>query len=821
MDNNIFDSNNPMVALMTRAIGHSPSQPPPPPPPLQPQQPQSTTPASAMPTPTQASPGTGTGPVTTSAVEFLDAEAETALFLNSMHSSGGSINSLPSSPLPLTLPWSPSQDMIWTEDEILVGGLGIGGNGSQQSVDMTLAEDIGAEMVKMGLPGAGQGMDDGRGGVLMEEDEILPVVVVETVAVPAQQPGSPVLGFGLAQRLQHQHQHQHQQQQQQQQQQGGVRFNLAQQSNSNSGSGGNINSLNRIRSFGKVESLTPRTNSTAAFMAAAALRNGAEKGRPQPSPTAAGLLTVQRGAGARVGAEVGGGGVAQGGVAQGGATLAAAAAEEEKLGDMEIDAPEGASTSTTGSGPGLGSVQDVQSTGLRENQDTPQSSSSLLSQPIATSVLAPALELKTTEAPSESISGAHPEVAIGPGAESLAVTDTESMAQPVAAKVEVTELTTAGPTSAAEQPGSEPMVVDPAVAESDRTEHTTESIALDQPSAPQPPVTATTDVPDQSFITTTTPSSPSTLPPLSTTKPPKSRRRPPVSVQHHPSWHFAPGSDMAFLSEMKGSDADLKRFRREHGWLEERVRRPKRDHDSDLLLDRALGLTRMVVVPPLLAKGYGEVKDGEEKKMKEKDEKVVVSRRESVETQGSKDKVGGEGEKGGKDTTTTTTNNSATKAINTNTQSNNRYITPVRLSTDSRLAFSTLKTNLYVELEEQTRLETDQRILEQIVERTATKLSTTAQLHSRAEERLRELQTKQPDQERELVKMEKLERACMELRERQRQQAEEEIRQLEETVKLLESQRELTRREDVRRAERQRSEMERIASEASSTEAAH
>lgn len=707
--------------------------------------------------------------------------------------------------------------MIWTEDEILAGGLGIGGNGSQQSVDMTLAEDIGAEMVEMGLPGAGQGMDDGRGGVLMEEDEILPVVVVETVVVPAQQPASPVVGFGLGQRLQHQ------QQQQQQQQQGGVRFNPTQQSNSNSGcgsSGGSINSLNRIRSFSKVESLTPRTNSTAAFLAAAAHRNGAEKSRPQPPPPAAGPLTVQRGAGAEVGAGVGGG------IAQDGATIASVATEEEKPGDMEIDAPESVSTKTTDSGPGSESVQDVQSTGPRENQDTAQPSSSLLSQPIATSVLEPALELKSAEAPSESMSGAHPAVAIGPGAESLAVTDTESMAQPVAVKAEVAESTTEGPASVADEQGTEPMVVDPPAGGSDMTEPMTESLAMDQPSVPQPPVTATTDAPEKPLTTTTTPSSPSpsTPPPSpSTTKPPKGRRRPPVPVQHHPSWHFAPGSDIAFLSEMKRSDADLKRFRREHEWLEERVRRPKRDRDSDLLLDRALGLTRMVVVPPLLAKGYGVVKDGEEKKemkeIKDKDGKVVVSKMGSFDTQESKDKDGGEGEKGGKDITT---NNSTTKATNTNTntQSNNRYITPVRLSTDTRLAFSILKTNLSAELEEQIRLETDQRILEQIVERTATKLSTTAQLHSQAEERLRELQTRQPDQERELVKLEKLERACMELRERQRQQAEEEIRQLEETVRLLESQRELKRREDVRRAERQRSEMERVASPAVSSAAA-
>ncbi|KAF9153924.1 hypothetical protein BG015_002293 [Linnemannia schmuckeri] len=777
---------------MVRTIGQSPTQ--------QQQHSTTTTTEVSTPTTTQASPGigtgTGTGPVATSAVEFLDAEAETALFLDSMHSSSN-INSLASSPLPLALPWSPSQDMIWAEDEILAGGLGIGGNGSQQSVDMTLADDIGvAEMVDMGLPG--QELDDGR-GVLMEEDEILPVVVVETVVAPPQ-PVSPVLGFGLGQRLQ-QHQQQHHQQQQ-----GGVRFNPAQQNNSTSSSG-NINNLNRIKTFGKVEGLTPRRTSTAGLLSAVAQRNGVEKSRPPPPPPS-GPPTVQREDGARAGAgtEVGRGGVSQGG------TTIAAAAEEEKPGDMEIDTPEVALTSTTGTRLELASVQDVQSTSLRENQGSAEQSASSLSQPIVTSVLAPALELKSAEAPSESMLGTRPAVAIGPRTESPAVMGADSTAQPVAVKMEVTESAVAGPASAAAvaQPGAESMVIDPATAESDGTETTTEPIVLDQPpSASQlAPITPlATDEPKQS-IDATTPTSPSSslsTNPIKPTKPPKNRRRPPIPVQHHPSWHFAPGSDMAFLSEMKGSDADLKRFRREHEWLEERVRRPKRDHTSDQLLDKALGLTRMVVVPPSLSKGYGEIRDGEEMK---KDMKVVLSRKGPAEGHDNKD--GGEEKKGEKDTTT---NSVAT----TNTQNNNKYITPVRLSTDSRLAFSILKTNLSAELEEQARLETDQRILEQIVERAATKLSTIAQLHSQAEERLRELQTKQPDQERELSKMEKLERACIELRDRQRQQAEEEIRQLEETVRLLESQQEQKRKEDLRRAERQRSEMERVVASSSPT----
>ncbi|KAG0286794.1 hypothetical protein BGZ96_009162 [Linnemannia gamsii] len=787
---NILDSDDPMMALMARAIGTSPTQP-------QPQQQSSTTTTSAMPTPTttaatQASPGTQTAggghPVTTSAVEFLDAEAETALFLDSMHHSSNNINSLSSSPLPLALPWSPSQDMIWTtEDEILASvGMGMGGSnggrgGSQQSVDMTLADDIGGgegedEMVVgLGLPTTVQELDDGSRGVMMDEDEILPVVVVETVVAPPQAV-SPVLGFGMGQRLQHQHQPL-------QQQSGGVRFNPQQQNNTNNnnnsgGGGSSINNLNRIRTFGKVENLTThRTTSTAAFMAAAAAqRNGAEKSRPSPPPN----VKQEAGVGARVGAEVMGSVVANGGA------ITAAAAEVEKPEDMEIDTPETAvlaATTTFGSGSESGLVEDVQNSSLREKQETvAQPSLPSWSQPTATSELAPAFELPSAKAPSESVSGVDP-----------AVTGTESAEQLVTVEAEVTKSVAAGP---AEQREIDSTVADLAAAESDRIEQI-EPITVDQPpsasSQPEPTTPLATHELEQSIDAESPQPSLSTKP----TKPPKARR-PPVPVQHHPSWHFAPGSDMAFLSEMKGSDSDLKRFRREHEWLEERVRRAKRDHSSDQLLDKALGLTRMVIVPPSLSKGY---KNGEETK----ETKAPSSSKKVSEGQQDKD-----GEAKGENDTTNSTGN-------TNAFKNNKYITPVRLSTDSRLAFSILKTNLSAELEEQTRLETDQRILEQIVERTATKVSTTAQLHSQAEERLRDLQTRQPGQERELLKMEKLERACKELRDRQRQQAEEEIRQLEETVRLLECQREQRQREDLKRAERQRSEMECVVASTSAS----
>ncbi|KAF9955616.1 hypothetical protein BGZ70_010175 [Mortierella alpina] len=67
-------------------------------------------------------------------------------------------------------------------------------------------------------------------------------------------------------------------------------------------------------------------------------------------------------------------------------------------------------------------------------------------------------------------------------------------------------------------------------------------------------------------------------------------------IRVYPSWHHVPGADMALLSEMRASTADLGRFRRETRWLEERVSRPRRDLVSEDMFDKALGLTRMRAV---------------------------------------------------------------------------------------------------------------------------------------------------------------------------------------------------------------------------------
>ncbi|KAF9911178.1 hypothetical protein EC991_004402 [Linnemannia zychae] len=793
MDNNIPNNDDPMVVLMVRAIGQSPILPNQQH--QQQQQQQSATHASPLVTASQSTPalaasnGGGipgsSGPV--ASVEFLDAEAETALFLDPMMPSAN--NSL-SSPLPLPLPWSPSQDMIWTEDEILAGGAkrtGEGGVGDDEGeggvVDMNMDDDLagatGIDMV------TAQEMDDGTGvmgrAVLMDEDddEVLPVVVIETVTPTSVQPVSPVTGFGSSQRTPHQQHHQ----QQQQQQQGGVRFNSPQLNNS----GG----FNRARSFGKGDHHTPLRMTTTGFGAVAASQRSGDGSGGQPRS----------------------GGVEVGGVGNGALVTSVPVAEgQEKPNDMDIDTPEVLATTMsigagagTGTGAGAGLMKGVQPTSFRDLQEPQGSSSTTLSpsqHTIAPSILAPALEPKPV-----------------PAASSIASKPESGLAD-----VQLGAESTTGTVALS-------IIMEPVTVEPEKKEEATESetiTTMHEKTPPPPPI----DESKHAAVTTplsgtTPPHSPSSPQPTTTTlpsKPPTKKRQRPCEAKpahHHPSWHFAPGSDIAFLSEMKASDADLRRFRREHEWLEERVQRPKRDLASDQLLDKALGLTRMVVVPsptnpkrhhyhrsaPQLEskssteqdkdKSAEDEKEGRENNKENKDEmslQQAASKKRSSVIQ-DKEVEGNDKEQAAVTLTTATIT------------PHNKYIAPVRLSTDSRLAFSILKTNLSAELEEQTRLEADQQILEKIVQRTATKLSTTAELYQKAESRLRELQSRQPDQEKELQKLERLERACLELRDRQRAQAEEEVRQLEETVRLLVRGREERGREDLRRAERARVEM--------------
>ncbi|KAF9182995.1 hypothetical protein BGZ51_000762 [Haplosporangium sp. Z 767] len=206
--------------------------------------------------------------------------------------------------------------------------------------------------------------------------------------------------------------------------------------------------------------------------------------------------------------------------------------------------------------------------------------------------------------------------------------------------------------------------------------------------------------------------------------------------QPYASWHFVPGSDLAFLSEMQASNADLKRFRRESQWLEERVCRPKRDMASDQILDKALGLTKTLRHPP----------PGRD---------IFAPSRPTKQDNLSDSKT---------------------------------LATAVRLSADTRLAISMVKNQLQEDWEEQMRLEADQATLHRTLARTQTRIEEAQRLEEQAEQQMKEMTAKQTQRELELERVRNLERTCLEMKEKQRVQAEKEIWQLETTLKQLQEQ---------------------------------
>ncbi|KAG0266283.1 hypothetical protein BG011_002691 [Mortierella polycephala] len=228
----------------------------------------------------------------------------------------------------------------------------------------------------------------------------------------------------------------------------------------------------------------------------------------------------------------------------------------------------------------------------------------------------------------------------------------------------------------------------------------------------------------------TTPSSPS----YSSARSSSHREGP--GPQPYASWHFVPGSDLAFLSEMQASNADLKRFRRESQWLEERVCRPKRDTTSDQILDKALGLTKTVRHPH-------------------------PGRDVSAPSRPTKQD---------------------------NLSDNKALATAVRLSADTRLAISMVKSQLQEDWEDQMRLEADQATLHRTLARTQIRIEETQRLEEQAEQQMKEMTAKQTERELELERVRNLERACLEMKEKQRIQAEKEIWQLETTLKQLQEQ---------------------------------
>ncbi|CAO3573510.1 unnamed protein product [Mortierella alpina] len=234
-------------------------------------------------------------------------------------------------------------------------------------------------------------------------------------------------------------------------------------------------------------------------------------------------------------------------------------------------------------------------------------------------------------------------------------------------------------------------------------------------------------------------------------------------IRVYTSWHHVPGADMALLSEMRASSADLGRFRRETRWLEERVSRPRRDAVSEDMFDKALGLTRMI---PLPRRKRDHPFESQQPKQKQDQDQDQVQAQDQDRSQ----------------------LRSREQAEREEQHMTRSFGAAVRLSADSRLAYSTFKTQLMEEMEEQLRLESEQSALQRAVERTENKIKLKQRLGEQAGQKMREVLEKQAELDRELESVRKEEQEYLERREQQRRTAEEEIRQLEETLRTLQEQ---------------------------------
>ncbi|KAG0027806.1 hypothetical protein BGZ81_005260 [Podila clonocystis] len=198
---------------------------------------------------------------------------------------------------------------------------------------------------------------------------------------------------------------------------------------------------------------------------------------------------------------------------------------------------------------------------------------------------------------------------------------------------------------------------------------------------------------------------------------------------------------------MTASNADLKRFRRETEWMEERVSRRKLDAATDGILDRALGLT------------------------------IKTSHQQNRSNPGQP--------------SSSSSSNQASQAKQPPPPPAIPYLDrygSVRLSTDSRIAFSQLKTNLLAETEEQTRLMTDQEILRNAVDAARASIEKNEKAKQAADARILELQKRQPEVEAELQKVIRIEKAYEQMMKHKQAQMDQEVEQLQNMLNLLRGQ---------------------------------
>ncbi|KAG0234776.1 hypothetical protein BGW42_006239 [Actinomortierella wolfii] len=241
-------------------------------------------------------------------------------------------------------------------------------------------------------------------------------------------------------------------------------------------------------------------------------------------------------------------------------------------------------------------------------------------------------------------------------------------------------------------------------------------------------------------------------------------------------WQSAVGADLALLSEMKMAalmGTDLARFRRELAWLEGRARRweeeqrmfKHRDPVARKLMDKALGLT--------VTHDYSPPTTPFDQHQQRQLQREYDRRMEKRNSKAS----------GRTPLAPPPPPASPPPSIPSVIQQE------FRISSETRLALSMFKVSLAADVEEQARLLADHEALQRSLDRTRSQMSHLSKKEDAVQKRIMALVEQEPERERELVKLDKLERACEAMMEQQSQQWHREIEVLEAKLRLLEEQR--------------------------------
>ncbi|KAF9586324.1 hypothetical protein BGW38_006946, partial [Lunasporangiospora selenospora] len=249
-----------------------------------------------------------------------------------------------------------------------------------------------------------------------------------------------------------------------------------------------------------------------------------------------------------------------------------------------------------------------------------------------------------------------------------------------------------------------------------------------------------------------------------------------------PSWHHVAGSDLALLSEMAMSRGDLNRFRREMRWQEERASQTRvRDPGMEVLLDKALGreVTLTRTQPRVLQQESGQ------RLGHVNEERNLEGALDLDQERKRKRDMGEEQPDQGVPKVGDTRGSRRQGVTNRNGEEEGHWVGKVQLSTDSRLALSTLKIQLLSQVEEQERLEQDRRALERTVKRAHGRIEETQREQQVVDARMQELLGRQKEMIMTLERHQVEEEEVKEVWRRQRAKSVKEIQDLVSRLKVL------------------------------------